>query len=200
MRVARVAAQQGAAADERWQRRLVAPPPTARFARGAARAIWRRGRVGYRLRSAALAAERRSVMRPEKGDAFVLRASFFPLTFALSAWVSPPASARLFARCSARACVTSSARRPRFGLGLRPRLLEPCGVGCQARAGSGIGLRPGPHSVRALVAPLVGGNAGQAPARHDSEPGLVGAAACSRPTSAAGFATRFSSLALGRPF
>jgi len=40
-----------------------APPPAARFARGAARAVWRRPAVGYRCRSAALAAERRSVRR-----------------------------------------------------------------------------------------------------------------------------------------
>ena len=43
-----------------------AAPPRARFARRAARAFWRRGAVGYRLRSAALAAERRSVRRPKK--------------------------------------------------------------------------------------------------------------------------------------
>jgi hypothetical protein len=44
----------------------VAAPPAARFARGAARAGWRRASVGYRLRSAALAAERRSVRQPRR--------------------------------------------------------------------------------------------------------------------------------------
>jgi len=44
----------------------VAAPPAARFARGAARAGWRRGAISYRLRSAALAAERRSVRQPAR--------------------------------------------------------------------------------------------------------------------------------------
>jgi len=48
----------------------VAPPPAARFARGAARGVWRRDAVGYCLRSAALAAERRSVRQPEEGSCF----------------------------------------------------------------------------------------------------------------------------------
>jgi hypothetical protein len=63
-RAARLAAaQQGAAAGKRSAGRLGATPPRARFARRAARGGWRRGRVGYRFRSAALAAERRSVGR-----------------------------------------------------------------------------------------------------------------------------------------
>ncbi len=44
-------------------------PPRARFARRSAPAIWRRGPVSYRIRSAALAAERRSVRQPPQvGD------------------------------------------------------------------------------------------------------------------------------------